>query len=256
MTEYRWPWPLLQRLVLRSVDGAVAYSPGARAVLRRRGVRGEIPIQPFGVDPGEFRPGRPSPWRRRMGRGAPVIGWVGRMNLGKGLQVLLEASARMRRSHRLLIAGDGPQQDAERAHAARLGITRRITWAGSVPNRDMPGVYAAMDIYTHPAISRPPDWPAWKEQFARTLPEAMLSGVPVVGSRSGEIPWVVGRNGLLVPERNPFALARSLDRLTASHALRRHYGTLGRTNALRRFTWDAAAAGLVTIWRDRLARST
>ena len=250
VVDYRWPWPVLERFVLRRADRPVAYSPGALAVLRRRGVRGPIPIQPFGLDARAFRPGRPSPIRRRMGPGAPVIGWVGRMFLGKGLQVLLEASARMQRPHRLLIVGDGPRRDEERRHAERLRIADRVTWVGPATPDAMPGLYAAMDIYTHPAIARPSDLPAWKEQFARTLPEAMLSGVPVVGSRSGEIPWVIGDGGLIVPERNSAALARALDRLVSSRARRHALGRQGRARALAHFTCDVAAAGLMRIWRD------
>jgi glycosyltransferase involved in cell wall biosynthesis len=253
--DYRWPWPVIERFVLRRIDGAVAYSPGARALLRSRGVRGPIPVQPFGVDDRLFRAGSASPIRRRMGPGAPVIGWVGRMHFAKGLHLLLEASARMRRPHRLLVVGDGPRRAEERARAARLGLDRRTTWLPPQPTERMPAVYRAMDIYVHPAISRPkedPAWRNWKEQFARTLPEAMLSSCAVVGSTSGEIPWVLGGTGAVVPERSPAALARALDRLVASESLRHRLGARARARALTHFTFDAAAAGLLRCWRSLL----
>jgi glycosyltransferase involved in cell wall biosynthesis len=254
LVDYRWPWPVMERWVLGRIDAAVAYSPGAKWLLRKRGFRGPVPVQPFGVDARAFRPHRASQLRRRLGPGAPVIGWVGRMFLGKGLHLLLEASALMKHKHRLLVVGDGPRRAEEHARAVRLGIADRVHWTGPVPLPRIPDAYAAMDVYTHPGVSRPPDMPAWKEQFARTLPEAMLMGLPVVGTRSGEIPWVVGPGGIIVPERNPAALARALDRMVASAALRRRLGALGRTRALEHFTFDAAAAGLVRIWRDILAR--
>jgi len=252
LVDYRWPWPPLEHWVLNQVDGAVAYSPGAEKILRRRGFRRRIWTQPFGVDGRLFRPRRLLPGRLGLKRGVPVIGWVGRMFLGKGLHLLLEASARMKRRHQLLIVGDGPRRQAEKAHAARLGISDRVHWTGPVPLARIPDCYAAMDVYTHPGVSRPPDMPAWKEQFARTLPEAMLMGLPVAGTRSGEIPWVVGDGGIIVPERDPGALARAFDRLLASAALRRRLGARGRARALAHFTFDAAAAGLVRIWREAL----
>ncbi|MEK7476280.1 MAG: glycosyltransferase family 4 protein [Candidatus Coatesbacteria bacterium] len=253
LVDYRWPWPLLERWVLRQVDGAVAYSPGAEWLLRRRGFGKRIWVQPFGVDARLFRPRRLPPRRFGLATGVPVIGWVGRIFLGKGLHLLLEASARMKRNHQILVVGDGPRRDAEHARAARLGIAARVRWAGPVSLARIPDCYAAMDVYTHPGVSRPADMPAWKEQFARTLPEAMLTGLPVVGTRSGEIPWVVGDGGIIVPERDPAALARALDRLMGSAALRRQLGGFGRARALEHFTFDAAAAGLVRIWREALA---
>jgi len=160
----------------------------------------------------------------------------------------------MRRPHQLLVVGDGPRRATETALAASLGIADRIVWAGSIPAARMPDYYAAMDVYTHPGVSRPPDMPDWKEQFARTLVEAMLAGKPIVASNSGEIPWVVGDGGIIVPEKHPAALARALDRVVGSAALRTSLSRRGRARALANFTWDAAAAGLTKIWREVLSR--
>jgi glycosyltransferase involved in cell wall biosynthesis len=246
--DYRWPWPVVEKFALSRADAAVAYNPGARNILLRRGFRKPIYLRPFGAE--DFSSARTSPVRRRMGRGAPVIGWNGRMFMGKGLHVLLEASSLMRQKHRLLVVGDGPRREAECALAHKLGINSRITWAGMVPISRIGEYYRAMDIFTHPAISRPPDMPAWKEQFARTLPEAMLCGLPTVGSRSGEIPWVLGDGALIVPERKPLALARALDRLVSSRRLRADLGRRARKRAVGNFTWKVAGREMVEIWRD------
>ena len=248
IVDYRWPWPVLEKFALTRADAVVAYSPGAAAVLRKRGFRRRVFIRPFGADPVPLARANGLAIRRRMARGVPVVGWAGRMFAGKGLHVLLAASKLMRRPHQLLVVGDGPRREEEKALAGRLGIGNRITWAGPIPAGRMPEYYAAMDVYTHPAVSRPPDMPAWKEQFARTLVEAMLAGVPIVSTRSGEIPWVVGNGGLIVPEKNPKALAAALDRVLASRKLRTALGRRGRERALANFTWDKAAEDLVDIW--------
>lgn len=248
VVDYRWPIPAMERWVIRNADGMVAYSPGALAVLRHRKYRGPTTIQPFGLAATLYRPTRVSPIRKSLHGSGPVIGWTGRMFLGKGLHVLLKASARMKREHQLLIVGDGWRRPHEQKLAADLGIADRITWAGSIPAGKMPAYYAAMDVFTHPAITSPPDMPYWKEQFARTLPEAMFMGLPIVGSRSGEIPWVIGKGGIIVPENNPSALAKALDRLVADPALRKRLGSAGRKRALSNFTWAHSAAGLRTFW--------
>jgi len=247
MVDYRWPWPVVEKFALSRADAAVAYNPGARGVLRRRGFRKPIFLRPFGA--GDFSLPSGSSVRRRMGRGTPVIGWNGRMFMGKGLHVLIKASSLMRRPHRLLIVGDGPRREIEQELARKLGVESRITWAGMVPIKLIGEYYRAMDIFTHPAITRPPDMPAWKEQFARTLPEAMLCGLPTVGARSGEIPWVLGDGALIVPERNPLALARALDRLVASPRLRKDLGQKARKRAFANFTWRVAGREMAEIWR-------
>lgn len=248
IVNYRWPIPVMERWVIRNADGMIAYSPGALGVLRHRQYRGPMAIQPFGLDAARYRPTRRSPVRRMLRPRLPVIGWTGRMFLGKGLHVLLRASAKMKRPHQLLVVGDGWRKPHERELANDLKLADRITWAGAIPAGKMPAYYAAMDVFTHPAITSPPDMPYWKEQFARTLPEAMLMGLPIVGSNSGEIPWVVGNGGLIVPENNPSALAKALDRLVGDAALRRKLGAAGRKRALANFTWAHSAAGLGNFW--------
>ncbi len=248
IVNYRWPIPVMERWVLRQADGIIAYSPGALDVVRHRKYRGPTTIQPFGLDASRYRPTRTSPIRRHVHGTGPVIGWTGRMFLGKGLHVLFKASAKMKKPHRLLVVGDGWRKPHEQRLANELGITDRVTWTGSIPAGNMAAYYAAMDVFTHPAITSPPDMPYWKEQFARTLPEAMFMGLPIVGSRSGEIPWVVGNGGLIVPENNPAALAQALDRLVGNPALRRRLGAAGRKRAITNFTWQHSADGLWNFW--------
>jgi len=211
-------------------------------------------VRPFGADDRDFKKAGGNRLPSSLTPGLPVVGWVGRMFAGKGLHVLLRASKLMRRPHQLLVVGDGPRRRQEHALAEELGISDRVHWAGSVAAAGIPACYAAMDVYTHPAVSRPPDMPAWKEQFARTLVEAMLAGKPVVSTASGEIPWVLGGGGLIVPEKNPQALAKALDRVLASKRLRARLGGLGRARALAHFTWSRAAEELVNIWKKLLSK--
>lgn len=248
--DYTWPWPLLERLVLRAADAMVAGNPGAARVLARRRFAGPVHVlRTLGAYARVFRPGRPSPWRARMPRGVPVIGWTGRMFLGKGLHLLLAACARLRRPYHLFIVGDGPQRDALHAQAGRLGLTRRITWAGAVSPDRVAETYAAMDVYATPTIDAPPDMPTWKEQCPRAQIEAMLSGLAIVAADSGENAWTLDGAAVIIPQRSVAALTTQLDRLLGSVAARRSLGRKARTRALRYWTWERAAADLARIWR-------
>jgi len=248
-TRYRWPWPAIERAVLRRADAIVTSGPEVVRVTRLKGYRGPAFLRTWGADEREFRPGTRSPVRSALPPGGPVIGWAGRMFLGKGLQILLRASALMRRPHRLLVVGSGPLEADMRKLAARLDISRRISWAGAVPPDKMARYYSAMDVFCHPTISRPPDMPDWKEQFAKTQIEAMLSGLPVVSTTSGDNAWGVGDGGLIVREKDAAALARALDSLAGNARLRRALGRKARARALANFTWRKAADGLIDIWR-------
>ena len=187
--------------------------------------------------------------RDRLKRGIPVIGFSGRIFSGKGLHILLEACARMKKNAQLLVVGEGPRLDAARIQARRLGIGNRISWAGAVPPGRMRDYYSAMDIFAAPTLDRPGDMPDWKEQCPRAHIEAMLSGLPVVASDGGENAWTLGPAGLVVRQGDSAGLARTLDRLCASPALRRKFGRRARLRALKHFTWQEAARGLVMIWR-------
>lgn len=254
LIRLRNPWPAIEKYVLSRLDAALTSGPGVVEVLRRKGFTRPVYLRTWGADAREFRPGLSSPVRRKLGSGPPVIGWAGRMFLGKGLHILLRASKLMKRPHRLLVVGTGPREAEMHLLAEKLGIGGRITWAGAVDPGRVRDCYAAMDVFTHPTISCPPDMPDWKEQFAKTQIEAMLCGLPVVSTTSGDNAWGVGEGGIIVRENNPGALARALDRLCASPGLRRSLGKKARARGLAEFTWKEAARGMLKIWGELLEK--
>jgi glycosyltransferase involved in cell wall biosynthesis len=89
----------------------------------------------------------------------------------------------------------------------------------------------------------------WKEQFGRVIIEAQACGVPVIGSDSGAIPEVLGDRGLVVPERNPVALAQAMTRLASSPALCSDFRHRGRAHVLQYCTWKQVAERFLAIYR-------
>jgi glycosyltransferase involved in cell wall biosynthesis len=94
--------------------------------------------------------------------------------------------------------------------------------------------------------------PNWKEQFGRILVEAMSCGVPVVGSSSGEIPNVLGKAGLVYPERNVAALRRVLLLLVGQPGLCRELGRRGRERVLAHYTQAALARSYYAVYQQML----
>jgi len=99
-----------------------------------------------------------------------------------------------------------------------------------------------------PSVSRP----NWVEQFGRVLIEAMACETPVVGSTSGEIPYVIGDAGLLFPEADADALAQVLADLAADPARRRALGRQGRARVLAHFTQARIAAATAEVYHEML----
>src|SRR5262249_34717308 len=136
----------------------------------------------------------------------PIVA-VARLSPEKGIEGLLRAAALALRecpSLRFEIAGDGPCLSELTRLALQLGVSDRVRFLGQV--RDVPGLLARASIFVLPSES---------EGVALTLLEAMAKGLPVVATRVGGNCEVVveGETGLLVPARDPNALASALLRL-------------------------------------------
>src|SRR5206468_3862231 len=115
---------------------------------------------------------------------------------------------------------------------------------------DMPAFLKTLDILVLPSITIPP---LHREQFGRVLVEAMAAGVAVIGSSSGAIPDVIGDAGLVVPERDPTALAAAIDRLLANDNQRQALTTRGRQRVQERFAWPVIAEQTVDLFRAAVA---
>jgi glycosyltransferase involved in cell wall biosynthesis len=240
--SYPPPFSLFERYVFRQAAHGIAGSREALDVIRQKGFSGPASVIPqFGIDPDLFSPGSAPD-------GVPVIGFVARLVEEKGVFVLLRALAGLQGEWRLHVIGSGPLAAQARQMAAALGLAQRITWEPSVPSRQIPDRLRTFSLLVQPSLTRR----NWKEQFGRALMEAMACGVAVVGSNSGEIPYVVGDAGCIVPEGDVEALRLALARLLGDTDGRRELARRGRARALRCFTHQRIAEQTITAYRSAL----
>ena len=148
-----------------------------------------------------------------MEPGAQIVGVVARLEPEKGHPTLLEAWPVVLRScpgAYLLVVGEGSRRDALEAQARELRIAHRVVFTGR--RDDIPAVTAALDVAV---------LPSYREAQGLTILEAMALSRPVVASNVGGIPEMVedGVTGLLVPPRDPAALAEAIVRLLRDHPL-------------------------------------
>ena len=145
--------------------------------------------------------------REALGLRPLVIGYTGRLTQDKGLHILMQAMERVggERPWSLLLLGSGPLEGKilEWAKTRGWGDRVRIKLA---KHDEVPAYLGAMDVLAAPSQTT---W-HWKEQFGRMLIEAFACGVPVIGSDSGEIPYVIGDAGRVVGEKDVVGWAAAI----------------------------------------------
>ncbi len=209
-----------------------------------------------GADPSEFSRPDGRRIRERHGLGDdPVVGYVGRMQVEKGVLLLIEAMRLVWRSHprtRLLLAGRQlrpPYRDHEAFRAALAGLApadrARVVHIDGFPGEDKAAVFAACDVFAMSSNT---------ESFGLTYLEAWLCGRPVIGARTPAVELVIDDrvDGLLVPPRSAPALADAILDLLAAPRRREAMGAAGRAKTLARFTWDHVTDRVEAAYRATL----
>ena len=242
-TILRFYAPLMRRM-LRRVDQIIVSSPNyleSSAVLRE--FRDKCQLVPFGIDRTRFLSASPEQGqaiRSHYGEG-PLLLFVGVLRYYKGLSYLLEAMPKI--PARLLIVGEGPMRESLLAQAGALRLGDKVIFAGRVADEDLPAYYQAADLFVLPASER-------SEAYGLVQLEAMSSGLPVVCTELGTGTSYVnlhGESGLVVPPRDPDALAEAITALLTDHALWRRLaaGALARSEL---FTVERMLAGISQVY--------
>ena len=235
-------------LHLRSVSlrPVVTISEFNRALLERLcgpAAAGKIHVVRCGVDLGAFEP-RP---RRRPE--VPTFACVASLRAYKGHDVLLDACRLLRDRGvraRVLLAGDGELRRRLEARIARERLGDLVQLLGAQPHEAIPELLAGATAMVLPSV-RARD--GQMEGIPVALMEAMAAGVPVIATRLSGIPELVedGESGLLVPERDPAALAGAMARLAADAALGARLAYGGRIAVQERFDRARNVAALEAL---------
>ena len=210
-----------------------------------------------GVDTTVFRTGPGGEAvRARLGlAGRPVVLCVSRLVPRKGQDTLIRAWPRVLAARAaaggqepvLLIVGDGPYRKDLGRLAGHLGVTGSVRFTGPVPEADLPGYYAAADIFAMPCRTRRGGLDV--EGLGIVYLEASAAGLPVIGGDSGGAPDAIepGESGYVVPGRDLGALVSRLTALLADPAAAAAMGEKGQAWVHREWRWDLVAARLEHI---------
>ena len=195
----------LDRRVLRRLDRVVLVHEGMRHTPALRGLwTDRWRVIENGIADAPSRDATRSAEIEAFCRQAPVIGAAGRLSREKGFDLLVDAFARVvanGAAARLLILGEGPERAALESQIGRHGLTDRVMLPGYVADA---GIYLPLvDVFVLPSLT---------EGLPLTVLEAMRASRPIVATRVGGVPSVLGegRFGRLVPPGDADALAAAV----------------------------------------------
>jgi sugar transferase (PEP-CTERM/EpsH1 system associated) len=242
----------LNRWTSRLDDRVIAVCESARqAEIKRARVPPDKVVTIYnGIDPERFITSDPQPPEVRKILGvpakAPLLGLVARLHRQKGLGDLLTAVAWVRErvpDVRLLLIGEGELRDELEAQARALGLSGAVIFAGT--RTDVAEIVAALDIFVLPSL--------W-EGTSNAVLEAMAAGLPIVATAVGGTPEVVvdGVTGLLVPPRDPSALAGALVTLLHDADLRHRMGRAGRERVKQYFSLERMVRRTEALYEELL----
>ncbi|MBB6123222.1 glycosyltransferase family 4 protein [Sphingobium subterraneum] len=235
--------PVLEAMLrrfYRRCDAIVAPSESMAQLLREQRMNYDVGIWTRGIDRSIFDPAkRDLEWRRSLGIAddVPVIGFVGRLVMEKGLDVFSDTIAMLERQqvrHRVLVVGDGP---AREWFAHRLP---NAVFAGFQTGSDLGRAVASMDMLFNPSIT---------ETFGNVTLEAMACALPTVAARATGSESLVrdGETGRLVRPGAIAEFAEALTRYCTDAELRERSGQNARVIA-ESFGWDQVNQALVDTW--------
>jgi glycosyltransferase involved in cell wall biosynthesis len=237
----------MQGRVARRLPRIISVSGAARAdvVEEFRVPPRRVAVVGNGVDAELFRPLPRVP--RRPGR---IITTASADVPLKGLVFLVEAVAKLRTERQcdLVVVGRAAPNGAVREAIDRYGVADSVHFESGIERLRLVELYAEAEVAVVPSLY---------EGFSLPALEAMSCGLPVVATRAGALPEVLGRDGdaaLLVPSRDGGALAAAITRLLDDEELRASMGAAGRRRVLERYTWEATARGTIDNYHEVLER--
>jgi glycosyltransferase involved in cell wall biosynthesis len=186
--------------------------------------------------------------RRQLGFGdRPMILTVGALIPRKGIDVILEALARLRQSYDFtyVVCGEGPEREALLALARRLSLEDRTRFVGRVSRDDIPKFFGACEIFVLASVL---------EAAGNVLFEAMGSARPIVCTAAGGPGEYVedGVTGYVVPVRDSAALAERIGALLADPGLADRLGQQGLRHARTKYSYPRLVRDIVGVYEQVL----
>jgi glycosyltransferase involved in cell wall biosynthesis len=258
----KWPVSWLEAYNLKNTHGAIPGNKDGADILRDHDYRGPIAVLPqLGVNEDLFRPQEQDALKTKLGLMPEdfTIGFIGRFVEEKGLLTLARALEGMPdRRWKCLLLGRGPLREQLETWASDHGWSDRVLFVESVPHDEVYRYINLLDVMVLPSETtyklKTLSSVGWKEQFGHVLIEAMACEVAIIGSDSGEIPYVIDQAGLVFPEGDADKLRQCLLQYLDDPELLKTKAKLGYDRALADYTNRAIAQKQLAFYQQVLGR--
>lgn len=238
------PFEWFRKYTLREADFLIGRSGEAVQVARSKGYQGPARVVGNGVDTQLFSPQNREACRERLGMKGFAVGYAGRLVSEKGVLDLVHAFDALPSDSELWMCGEGALMSSLREKGDRVHVL------GSLRRKNLAEFFNSIDVLVLPSRTTA----TWKEQFGRVLIEAQACGTPVIASRSGAIPEVLGNSAILYSEGSITELADALQRLRGDAELRQKMAEAGRARVGAFYSWDSIALQMRDVYRECLRR--
>jgi glycosyltransferase involved in cell wall biosynthesis len=235
--------------VLKRADRIITVSKETmKYVLKLGADKSKTSVIYNGVDVDTFCPTNKKENRKKLGlpKNRKIILSARRLVYKNGLGTLIESVPLVAQNHPdvlFVVAGKGPSRKLIEDRIKELGIDNNIKLTGFVPDNLLPSYYGAADYFILPSASG--------EGLPLVLLEAMACGLPVIATTVGGTPEIVKhmKNGVLVPPRNPEAMAETTAKILSDERLGPSIGEKARRIIEDRFTWEENVSQLQDIYK-------
>lgn len=244
--------PTIGRWIFRTADAIICYTTAERDQLIDLGVSpGKIHIIHNGIDTSVFTPSSTTSPKKQ-------ILWIGRFTPGKGVDYLLEGFGAFSRDfpdYILLMVGWGPLKEECVRMIREMGLQDKIVLRDFIPNDELPQLYRESSIFILTSL---------EEGVPRTILEAMACGRPVVCTALPQLVDIITGSGILIPTRDPGAVADALTELVTAPDLANKLGEAAREKIVSDYSWGDTVAKTLELYaslvdpppRDREAPRT
>ncbi len=244
----KWIYRVSEHWTAWLKDVIVTVHPGDEQIARELGIipQKELLTIPNGINLGTFDQNLLSREQARTQLGLSmdetIVGTVANLYGPKNVPGFLDSIARLTHlspSIRFVVMGDGPEHPIVMKRCAELNLQQRVIFTGR--RADASSLLRAFDLFVLPST---------KEGMPWALLEAMAAGLPCIATDVGACRWMLEPDGgIVVPSRNPNALAKAIEKLLNDQQQRNNFGLAARAIIETRYRWELSSQQTLELFR-------
>jgi glycosyltransferase involved in cell wall biosynthesis len=234
--------PTIAKWTFESADKIICYTEEEKKELVSLGINPDkISVIHNGIDTDLFAPALKKEKTNHLL-------WIGRFTPGKGVDYLIDAFGILLADFPdlvLVMVGKGPLKEHIHQKIKLLDLEKNVILYDFISNNELPDLYRRSDVFILSSIY---------EGVPRTILEAMSCGTPVVCTQLPQLINIVSDCGLLVPLRDPKAIADAVAKIICDNELAKKMGEKGRNRIVDKYCWNDSVKKIIKLYGEILCQ--